>query len=188
MRSCRQERLRLKRTGQIRCAFLYDIIPSLIKQTSLRRVFCGPISCKAMDRKLLEYQIYNTVPSIRFVVSDCLQGSRKGPDVFFTPPLVFLVLRVKKKTKKNKRHRHGSSKTRPQLTTERKPDHAIGSLGLTPPHLTEIDPGPHVRIWDRARSVPDASRSVKGGRVEARAVCDRMSHRGGIKDTLFCFR
>lgn len=107
---------------------------------------------------------------------------------FSPPPLVFLVLRVKKKTKKNKRHRHGSSKTRPQLTTERKPDHAIGSLGLTPPHLTEIDPGPHVRIWDRARSVPDASRSVKGGRVEARAVCDRMSHRGGIKDTLFCFR
>lgn len=72
---------------------------------------------------------------------------------------------------------HGSSKTRPQLTMERKLDHAIGSLGLTLPHLTEIDPSPHARIWDHALPVPDAATGVKGGRVEACAIYDRMSHR-----------
>lgn len=76
-------------------------------------------------------------------------------------PLMFLVLRVKKLPLAH--ISHGSSKTRPQLTMERKPDHTIGSLGLTLPHLTEIDPSPHVGIWDRALAVPDAARSVKRG-------------------------
>lgn len=74
---------------------------------------------------------------------------------------MFLVLRVKKLPLAH--ISHGSSKTRPQLTMERKPDHAIGCLGLTLPHLTEMDPSPHVRIWDRALAVPDAARGVKRG-------------------------
>lgn len=125
-----------------------------------------------MDPVFLESQTYKTMPSIRFVVSDWMWGSRKGPDVFF---LMFLVVRVKRLPLAS--ISHGSSKTRPQLTMERKPDHAIGSLGLTLPHLTEIDPSPRVRIWDHAMPVPDAARSVKGGQVEACAVYDRMSHR-----------
>lgn len=87
---------------------------------------------------------------------------------------------------------HGSSKTRSQLTTERKPDHAIGCLGLTLPHLTEIYPSTHVRNWDHALLVPDAARSVKSG--PSRSLCRMRSYvassalpEGEEKDTLFGF-